>query len=371
MSARHLLAAVAAAALAACQSAPAPQPVPEPRPAVTLSQAPPAGAVTAAPTATAVAAALPAPPAGEQTETTCERFAKVPLPAADQPTAAEKAALAKCDGEALYYGIGRPADVEAARKCAYVEREGNDGPPIGGNAILLMVYADGKGVAPNLDLAIRFACEAGFAPAEVSGRVDRLAKAKREGQAKLALDYCEDITSGYMGGFCAKHEERKKAVGRDARKQAATKGMPAAAVAKVDKAAAAFIESRSTKEIDMSGTLRGAFAIEEQATLANEEVATLEILANPSSTPPASDPAKTERALQSSYDRVMKCRKGPPPSTGTVDAAGIKATEILWLSYREAWLALVTAVRPSAPRDVWKAWFSAKRTKMLDDIGCP
>jgi len=37
----------------------------------------------------------------------------------------------------------------------------------------------------------------------------------------------------------------------------------------------------------------------------------------------------------------------------------------------EAWLELVTAARPSAPKDAWKAFFSAKRTKMLDDIGCP
>jgi hypothetical protein len=376
MPARRLLASLAAvASVAACERPPITNPLPDPAalpPAVTIASAAMVASASAAPSGTASSGpkALALPPPGEDTDATCRRYAQVPLPAADQPTATERKALAECDGEALYYGIGRQPDLEAARKCAYVERDRTTSP-LGGDAILLMIYADGKGVPPNLDLAVRFACEAGGAPAEVGGRVDRLIKARREGRTSETIDFCEDISSGFMAGSCVQHGERIRKVEREARKQVAIKGMPAAAVARLDTAAQAFFSARSMKEVDLSGTGRGAFAIGEEATLADDHLATLEQLADPSFSPPKGDAVRTERALQSAYDRVMKCRRGPPPDTGTIDAAGIKATETLWLSYREAWLSLVSAAQPKAPRDRWKAWLSAKRTKMLEDIGCP
>ena len=52
----------------------------------------------------------------------CASVAAAAPPAADLPTAAQAAALAGCDAEALYYGIGRPADPAQARLCAFAQR---------------------------------------------------------------------------------------------------------------------------------------------------------------------------------------------------------------------------------------------------------
>src|SRR5258708_1331388 len=70
--------------------------------------------------------------------------------------------LKNCDSEALYYGYDRPADPSAALQCAYYERAHQDPSVVAafaGPGVLTMLYANGKGVRRNYDLAIRFACE--------------------------------------------------------------------------------------------------------------------------------------------------------------------------------------------------------------------
>jgi hypothetical protein len=349
----------AAAALAGCTTAPAsPELFPGPSPAA-ASTSPATLALTAAPAPSPVD--TPSDP-----NVACERFDKTPFPAADLPTPDEQKALAGCDAEALYYGIGRPPDFVAARKCAYAERDDEHAPPIGGPAVLLMVYANGKGVPANFDLALRFACESGFAPAERYGRVSRVLAAREEGRLDKELDFCDDITSGFMMGWCASHGERIQEIARDARKQAATRGLPAPALKRLDKAAEAFFSARSMNEVDMSGTARGAISIGERASLRDDHVAMLEKLADPAFAPPAGDAAQAERALQQTYDDLMRCMKSkaPPPMAGVPEAPGIKKTELSWVAYREAWLSLVGG----AKRQAWKAWLAEKRTTMLKEL---
>src|SRR5512133_4235358 len=74
----------------------------------------------------------------------CRSVANTAIPAGHEPNADERSELGSCDSEALYYGIGRPADFVRARKCAYVERDGKSPPPLGGAVILMMIYANGK-----------------------------------------------------------------------------------------------------------------------------------------------------------------------------------------------------------------------------------
>jgi hypothetical protein len=168
-------------------------------------------------------------------------------------------------------------------------------------------------------------------------------------------------------------EARIQAVARDARKRAAIKGLPALALERLDNAAEAFFSARSTSEVDMSGTTRGAISLGERASLDDDHVAMLEQLANPAFTPPAGDAALAERDLQQSYDDLMKCKKKAPPGfPGGIEAEGIKKTERSWIPYREAWISLVAEARPFAKREAWKAWLAEKRTKMLKDLagGC-
>jgi hypothetical protein len=338
---------------------------PEP-PASSAVASAPAPAPTPTPSANRPAA-HPAPDSVNPDEL-CNAFDKRPLPAADVPTPEERKTLAGCDAEALYYGIGRPADFAAARKCAYVQRDLRQPPQIGGVAVLLMIYANGKGVPANLDLAVRFACEGDHANAERNARLERIHSARATGRLESELDFCEDVTSSVLMGWCAGHYERINAAERDAKKRAFTKSLPAAALERLDKAAEAFVDARALKEVDLSGTMRGVFSIGERAKVRQEYVDMLRNLVDPAFSPPAADAAKVEQELQKAYDDLMKCKKSVPRDSPAVQAQGIQKTELAWLEYRTAWLVLVVEARPGANREAWKAWITEKRTKMLQDL---
>jgi hypothetical protein len=64
----------------------------------------------------------------------------------------------------------------------------------------------------------------------------------------------------------------------------------------------------------------------------------------------------------------MKCKKSVPRDSLAVQAQGVQKTELAWLEYRTAWLALVAEARPGANRGAYKAWITERRTKMLKDL---
>ena len=109
--------------------------------------------------------------------------ASLPEPKADLPSPGEAAALKDCESAALYYGIGRPANPVAARKCAYLEsRRGEGGPTLAGAPVLAMIYANGRGVRRNYDQAI--ALRPGYARAH-SNRGNALSEL---GEFQAAID---------------------------------------------------------------------------------------------------------------------------------------------------------------------------------------
>jgi len=146
----------------------------------------------------------------EPTRKLCAGVIHAEPPAADRPTAAEAKALKDCDSEALYYGIGMPADPVKARKCALIEdgREPYGGPsqPYYGRAMLAIIYANGIGAEQNYDVAIHMTCGLDNAPAEVEPRLDRLAKLRTAMVAKPNFDTCLDTSSGALAGMCAAHD---------------------------------------------------------------------------------------------------------------------------------------------------------------------
>ncbi|HST75140.1 MAG TPA: hypothetical protein VLJ20_07190, partial [Acetobacteraceae bacterium] len=90
----------------------------------------------------------------------CRGLRRVSPPPADRPNRSEAAALKGCNSEALYYGIGRPADPVRARQCAFLERGVWQGPPnLSGDTVLMIIYANGVGATRNLDVAISLACQ--------------------------------------------------------------------------------------------------------------------------------------------------------------------------------------------------------------------
>lgn len=287
------------------------------------------------------------------------------------PTASERAELTDCDAAALYYGIGVPVDFERARRCAFVDAERAGGAVIGGAEISMMVYANGRGVPADLDLAIHFACAVGGAPAELEARVRTLWRAKRAGKLEAAFDVCDHVTSGAMAGHCAAQQERLAAVERAARKQKLAAHLPAAPLTRLEAAAAAYFRTRADREVDLSGTLRAALSIAERARLEDTFVTALERLSDPTFPEESGDPAELERELAALIARVPRCRdlaELEEVVPGTITRAGILETQRRWRAYRDAFVALALAVRPAGERGRFVAWLTQAR---LGELGAP
>lgn len=147
-------------------------------------------------------AILPLVAAGQDTDPVClELFEKVPEPPGDGPTPQEAKLLAVCDSEQLYYGERSPESLRRARHCAYLEREGYDLPTVSAGAVLMMLYANGLGVEPRLDLAQRFNCEVGGSVEEIKARRDLL-DAWAKGGSTREFDICDGASAGFLKEIC-------------------------------------------------------------------------------------------------------------------------------------------------------------------------
>ncbi|MBW8824169.1 MAG: DUF1311 domain-containing protein [Xanthomonadales bacterium] len=298
---------------------------------------------------------LAAPPDDPQWphEAECKKWTDVAVPARDIGSAAQH-----CDAQALYDN----RDFAAARQCAYRERD---------SGVLMMLYANGEGVARNIPLAKRFACEFDGAPAEVSGRLEHL-DAIASGKDRKPMDICDDITSGMMMGFCAAHEGDAARAKRETRwtsLQSSWTPAQRSALADMRKVAKAYFESVSREETDMSGTARGALA---EAAYENLDKALLTDVEHfergkfPATR--AQDFAGADRALNATYKKVLARLANSEGPYGTVTPDGVRTTQRLWLGYRDAWARFAAARYPAVGADAWRAWLTRDRTGALLEI---
>ena len=290
-------------------------------------------------------------------------------PAADRPTAAQRRALQGCDSEALYYGIGIPADPQKARLCAFIEAESEqtDGP-FAGRSMLMTIYANGRGARRDLDVATHLACAASWAPAEAHGRVTHLREMKAAASPGSDFDYCDDVTSGYAGGFCAAHAARIAGARRDAEVAALSRGWSTAeraALARLRAATSAFAEARAEGEVDARGTGRAAFETEASEAVEEELLEVLKSL-SAGTAPKASAAAfrLADAKLNAAYRTALRSTE-PSDMPGAVTREGIRDAQRAWLRYRDAFLAFAAVKFPSVSRDSLAAWLSERRTKML------
>ena len=240
---------------------------------LTLALAAPVGATPMLPRMKAEPGVMMSPRLKAETEVSwekvCASYKDVPIPQRHQPTNV----MTGCSSEKLYYGIGIPRDPELARQCAYQERA-SGGPVIGGAGVLMMIYANGFGVARDKALALRFACELHGAEAEMKARIEHLLAFEGDD-----FDLCQDITSGYMAGFCSQYDKDIADLKRQERQQKATDGITGANKVLLNKLLVAsrdFIETRIRNEVDLSGTLRAAMMINEETNLEEDFLQMLE-----------------------------------------------------------------------------------------------
>jgi hypothetical protein len=288
-------------------------------------------------------------------ESVCARYRDIPIPEGDEPTTE----LKDCSSEDLYFGIGVAQNPDLARQCAYQERK-SGGPVYGGAGVLAMIYANGIGVKRNKDLALRFACEINGAPAEMEGRIKHLLSF--EGND---FDLCQDITSGYMIGFCNAHEKKLTDVKRQERLQKVVKTVTGPDKVLLDKLQAAsreFIEVRIRNEVDLSGTWAAARMINEETVLEEDFLQMLERYGqgNPNRYT-AQDLISREKKMQAALTRIAQAKF----DLTTVTPEKIAKTQKAWEGYRDAFAEFASKHHAGTPDYSVKAWLTAKRVHML------
>ena len=101
----------------------------------------------------------------------------------------------------------------------------------------------------------------------------------------------------------------------------------------------AYIDAHEN-QVDMSGTLRGAFAVQDEAAVRDQDFKWLQQLNRPggfSATPTVR--AAADAKLNAAYKSLM----AKPWEYGTVKPDDMKGVQREWIKYRDAWLALAKA----------------------------
>jgi uncharacterized protein YecT (DUF1311 family) len=288
------------------------------------------------------------------------------LPAKDRPTSVDLAKLHPTGSRLHYYGIGVPVDYVKARHAAFAELDKPSDTMFGDTVILMMLYANGFGVAKNIDLAIKLGCDIGGAPMEIQGRIMHL-DALRTRQDTTPFDICDDITSGDMAGHCeGLQEDRKQAVrARELDTLTTSWSKPQLdALRRLRGASEAFWDARAS-ELDLSGTDRSAAITLEQAA---GKQALLDALRRFERGDVPQQSVSDYEAADRELNRVYKVALAKDFSDTTATPQAVRLAEKKWIAFRDAWIALGKQRYPEVTAETWTAWLSEARTKQLSEL---
>ncbi|MFC5461540.1 lysozyme inhibitor LprI family protein [Massilia niabensis] len=248
----------------------------------------------------------------------------------------------------LYY-LKRDQTSTTAAKWSRVREQAQ---ALGDDAVLMMLYANGYGVARDTDRAIYHACRLDAAKAEMEARVDYLASGSVASD-RQPFDLCDHITSGRMGGVCAAIGEGRDDRTRRARLDRFAAKLPAAArqpFARLRKAADAFAQ-KSADEVDMTGSGGAGFAYRHTGRRDKEFMETLfKAAGGKLARASAAQLERLERELNAQYSAVLATPSENENHPGrihylTVTREDVRTTERAWLAYRDAWAAYLAAAR--------------------------
>lgn len=330
------------------------------------SRAPERTTQARAPSRTEPRAGAPAGPGPGSVEEICAAVRDLALP---QPSAS-KAALESVrygDAENQYYGFGVPVDYDKAFRTALFELQKARRDSMEGNTeILMMLYANGRGVPRDLDMAIKLACALEAAPAEREARVLHL-HALRSGSDGRPFDICDDVTSTSMEGWCTERDGKLRAQEQERALSAMAQSWSEsqrAALKRLRAAARAFWTARTANELDTQ-VFMGTAITHEEETLRNGLFEALQRFARgeiPHYT--ESEVVQADRELNRVYQALLKADF----SDSVLRPRGIRATERAWLAYRDAWVKLGASRFPEVAASTWTTWATIQRTEQLASL---
>ncbi|HWK05087.1 MAG TPA: lysozyme inhibitor LprI family protein [Puia sp.] len=301
-------------------------------------------------------------------------FPKKDLPSDFQPEHVKQEDVKEETSSKYYYGIGVPIDYVKARRLAFIEMAilGDQDDPFKGASILMMLYANGFGVERNLDISIRLACaNVGWANAEIEGRVQHLKEIK-SGESKGVFDICDDITSGYMDGYCQSIHSELADIARKATMDSVIRSWPKKDQLAYDRLkgfASDFFYQRTTSEVDELGTSRAAFVLQESGSLEDgftEEILDADKCNFVSYT--AQDFIAADKELNSIYSKIMNDKTTKWGIETTVTKEGIRSTQRKWILYRDAWVDFGAVRCPGVTDISWKTLITKERVSQLQSF---
>ena len=293
----------------------------------------------------------------------CASVKDVEIPAADRPARAEESALAGCSSVDAYFGFGGPVDPVKARKCALAEIDRDARTPLGGKTILMMVYANGKGVHRNFDLALKLACTIGGAPGDAAGRVHQLDRLKKENWTGDNFSICAHSSGHELYEQCAILQERFDQIERDQKFDELTVDWSARdrkAFHSFLAQAEEFFHVQAMNGVNLEGT----FEVSEEAFLKNGLLAALEQFERGEL--PGHSAAELQHAEAAESAAYLRTQTGSVAAWGTVTRESVKKSEEAWRRYRDAWISFARQKYPSVSVQSWKTWLAVERTTMLN-----
>ena len=283
--------------------------------------------------------------------------------------------LRTCDESALYYGLGRKPNYSAALQCGWFQRAHPQhlvGSMFYGPGVLTMIYANGKGVLRDYELAIRFTCEnERAAEAESAYRIGHLEYLQATPSETVAFDLCDDITSGLSDGFCTGVQTRAATAVRARKIALIVRSLsPAANIEfrQLQSAETEFENARGAGEVDLSGTSRAALYLAEKSRLEDQFLINLRRFEqNDIPGASATDLDLLDRTLNETYQRLQH---SPPGKWqfGTVTPAGIRKAERNWISLTAAWSAFARIAYPRLSETRIRAQLIRLRLHQLQSI---
>jgi uncharacterized protein YecT (DUF1311 family) len=204
--------------------------------------------------------------------------------------------------------------------------------------------------------------------AEIDGRVQHL-KDMKSGGPSGTFDICDDITSGFMMGFCTGLQSEIDDIKRKSTIEKTLQTWPEkdrVAHDKLYKIAGSFFEERVREEVDLSGTARGMFSIQESDMLEDSFAAkTIRSATCGFDNFSAGDFAKADKELNDVYSKIMNSKVD---TLGTITKEGIKMTQRKWILYRDAWVAFASVRCPKVTANALQTILTKERVEQLKEL---
>ena len=313
----------------------------------------------------------------------CAKYVETPLPAEALAIPMPKH-WPNCSSYKFYAGNHVPQDFEAARQCAWIERLASQqgleplylfGRAFGGSAMLTMLYSNGEGVEKNIPLAIRFACESGWAPGQVNGYVEHLEVLNgRHASSDMTFRFCDGLPGSFMEDYCQHYDAQVADQNRSGALHDLSSQWPEPhrkALAALEEAQSTYSEAHAKGEIDTAGPSRTTQEIRAAQSMRDSFVAAVHAFEKGSfPTPPAAPAAPPTDELDRAFRKALEDAEAARANPDAVLVEDLRATQEAWLKYRDAWLAFAKLRYPSLNEESLLALLTRDRLATLERKPC-